>query len=310
MQHDPAMTGENLEPEPKMDGAEIERLAQGSEFAYERERKASAKKLGVRVSVLDKMVEGRRTVVEEENEPSLFPKLDPWPEPVDGAELLGVLVATFTRFLALPDHAAEALALWTVHTHTFDAGAITPRLALTSPKKRCGKSTALGVLQKLVPRPLPAANITAASFFRAVEKWRPTVLVDEADTFLRGNDELRGILNAGHRRDGCVIRSVGDDHEPRAFKVWAPVAIAMIGRLPDTLEDRSIVVSMRRKLPNEGGSCPTKMYSGFVWRKITGFPISPASAPDGPPIISMLCTNLTPMYPMPCMIVQRTTGGP
>jgi putative DNA primase/helicase len=80
---------------------------------------------------------------------------------------------------------------------------------------------------------------------------RPTFLADEADTFLVDNDEMRGLLNAGYRRDGKVIRLVGDDHEPREFSVFAPAAIAMIGRLPDTLEDRSVGLSLRRKKSNE-----------------------------------------------------------
>jgi len=78
------------------------------------------------------------------------------------------------------------------------------------------------------------------------------MLIDEADTFLRNHDELRGVLNAGHTRSQAyVIRTVGENHEPRAFCVWAPVAIALIGKLPSTLADRAIVVSMRRKLPSE-----------------------------------------------------------
>jgi hypothetical protein len=80
---------------------------------------------------------------------------------------------------------------------------------------------------------------------------RPTLLVDEADTFLKENDELRGVLNARHRKGGVVIRTVGEDHEPRQFSVWAPVAIAMIGRLPDTLHDRSTDCRLRRRKPSE-----------------------------------------------------------
>ena len=79
----------------------------------------------------------------------------------------------------------------------------------------------------------------------------PTLLIDEADTFLKENDELRGILNTGHRRGGQVTRTVGDDHEPRQFSTWAPAVIAMIGRLPDTLNDRSVVISLRRRKPSE-----------------------------------------------------------
>jgi hypothetical protein len=87
--------------------------------------------------------------------------------------------------------------------------------------------------------------------FRIVEMAKPTLLIDEADTFLKDNDELRGILNAGHRKGGQVTRTVGDDHEPRQFSTWTPAAVAMIGRLPDTLEDRAVVVRLRRRKPSE-----------------------------------------------------------
>ena len=76
--------------------------------------------------------------------------------------------------------------------------------------------------------------------------------MDEADTVLPGNEELRGILNSGHtRRTAFVLRTVGDNHEPRQFSTWAPLAIAMIGNLPGTLADRSIVLPMRRKRRDE-----------------------------------------------------------
>jgi hypothetical protein len=113
------------------------------------------------------------------------------------------------------------------------------------------KTTTLDVLECLVSRPLPTANATASAIFRIVEQARPTLLIDEADTFLKENDELRGILNTGHRRGGQVLRTVGDDHEPRQFSTWAPAAIAMIGRLPDTLNDRSVVINLRRRKPTE-----------------------------------------------------------
>lgn len=175
-----------------------------------------------------------------------------WPEQVAGATLLDDLVATFTRFLALPDGAAPTLALWTVHAHAHDASPVSPVLALTSPEKRCGKTTLLELLSALVPRPLPASNVTAATVFRAVERCRPTLLVDEADTFLHEGSELRGVLNSGHRRSMAFIpRCVGDEHEVRHFRTWAPKAVALIGELPDTLSDRSIEVRMRRRAPDE-----------------------------------------------------------
>lgn len=180
---------------------------------------------------------------------------DPWPEPVDGAELLEDLENAFLRFVSLPDGSAPALALWVVHAHAHDAAAVSPLLALTSPEKRCGKTTTLALVGALVPRPLPASNISPAAIFRAVEAFRPTLLVDEADSFLtaRGaNDELRGILNSGHTRSGAVVvRTAGEDHEPRIFSTWGAKAVALIGALPGTLEDRSVIIQLRRQAPGE-----------------------------------------------------------
>ena len=94
-------------------------------------------------------------------------------------------------------------------------------------------------------------NITAAALFRTVEKARPTLILDEADTFISESEELRGILNSGHSHGGEVIRTVGDDFEPRLFSTWAPVAIAAIGKIPRTLEDRSIRIEMKRRARGE-----------------------------------------------------------
>jgi len=132
---------------------------------------------------------------------------------------------------------------------------VSPRLYINSPEKGCGKSTLLNsVLGKLVSKPLRAANLTAPVIFRVIEDVRPCLLIDEADSFLRDNDDMRGILNSSHKRDDAhVLRlvAVGDDYEPREFSTWAPMAIAGIGRIADTLEDRSIKVEMRRRLPSE-----------------------------------------------------------
>lgn len=177
---------------------------------------------------------------------------EPWPEPVGGGPLLAELERTFARFVALPEGAATALALWTVHAHALDAAFCSPLLVLTSPERRCGKTTTLKVLGTLVPRSLPAASISPAALFRGVEKFRPTLLLDEADTAFRESEELRAVVNAAHDRAGAVtLRTVGDTHEPRAFSTWCAKAIALIGKLPGTLADRAIVVPMRRRRREE-----------------------------------------------------------
>ena len=178
--------------------------------------------------------------------------VEPYPDPVDGGQLLERIVSEVGRFVALPDAADIALALWAVHTYAFDYGDCSPILALISPTPRCGKTTTLNLLARLVNRPLSAANISTPSLFRTVEVCQPTLLIDEADTFMRENLELRGVINSGHTRDSAyVIRTVGEDHEPRQFSTWAPKAIASISKLPGTITDRSIVISLRRKLPSD-----------------------------------------------------------
>ena len=153
----------------------------------------------------------------------------------------------------MADHSRDAAALWIAHTypHLLDHFMISPRLAVQSPVKGCGKTTFLDVISPLVHRPLSAANCSASSIFRVVETHRPCMLIDEADSFLPENEELRGILNSGHRRGGAVLRNVGEDHEPRAFSTYGACAIALIGRLPGTLADRSVTIDLIRRKPNE-----------------------------------------------------------
>ena len=113
-----------------------------------------------------------------------LPDPERWPELINLAELLDELAATFGRFLALPQGADVVLALWVIHAHAHDAFNISPLLAITSPVMRCGKSRLLDLLAQLLPRPLTMSNLTAATLFRVIEKFRPTLLIDEGDTFL------------------------------------------------------------------------------------------------------------------------------
>ncbi|KTD02657.1 DUF3631 domain-containing protein [Legionella feeleii] len=137
-------------------------------------------------------------------------------------------------------------------TWFIDVIQVAPLAVITAPEKRCGKSQLLFFLARLVRRPLSASNITPAAMFRSIEAWSPTLLIDEADTFLRENEELKGVINCGHTKDSAyVIRTIGNDHTPYRFNVWGAKAIAGIGHLSDTIMDRSITMELRRKLPHE-----------------------------------------------------------
>jgi putative DNA primase/helicase len=232
--------------------AEIRRLAALPLLQYDRERKAAAERLEVSLSALDAAVKAARPKeTKGQGRPFELPAIELWPAPVDGAGLLDEVCVTISRYVVMPSESVTTLSLWTVHTHCFDCFGHSPRAAILSPEMQCGKTTTLDVLSCLAARPLPSANTTVSAIFRIVEMSKPTLLIDEADTFLKENNELRGILNSGHRRGGQVTRTVGEDHEPRQFSTWAPAAIAMIGRLPDTLTDRSVIINLRRRKPAE-----------------------------------------------------------
>jgi hypothetical protein len=197
--------------------------------------------------------------------------LEPWAEAVDGAELLNALARWIRRYVVLEEAAVDALALWVLHTHGFELRDVTVYIGVESPQKRCGKTTLLTVLSEVVNRPIVAANISSPAFFRVIEEMRPTLMIDEADTALHRNDQLRGILNSGYKRKTAYVvrvametakreRKIGERKGPEArargsrlvrYSSWCPKAIATIKHLPETLQDRCIVIEMHRKKMGE-----------------------------------------------------------
>jgi len=240
--------------------AEIKRLAGLSAASYEGERRVVATRMGWCATVLDAEVQRARPCSPEDgpsgnDDASGIETLEPWADPVDGALLAEEIrdrLRAHVVFGATGD--ADCAALWIFGTYLMDCWRLWPRLLVTSPTKACGKSTLLEVLDAMVRRGFIASNASPAAVFRAIEAWRPTLLLDEADTWAKQNDELQGILNSGHtRRTARVIRvqEVNGEHLPVAFSTWCAMAIAGIGGQRDTLMSRSIVISLRRKLPEE-----------------------------------------------------------
>jgi hypothetical protein len=249
----------------------------------------------------------------------IFETVTPHPGPVKVAELLGEIEGVITRHVVLSDQAAAALAVWVLHSYTFELRDTVAYVAIESPEKRCGKTTLLSVLAAMACKSLIASNITVGALFRAIHTCTPTLFIDEADTFLAGNSIMRGIINSGNtRRTAYVLRlaagrgkhktvegyklkvegnyisggttlphpsplplgegvSAAQQHRPtsrggerlagtlappnlpvegsemglRKYSCWCPKVIAMIGEVPDTIADRSIVVKMARKLTSE-----------------------------------------------------------
>ncbi len=176
--------------------------------------------------------------------------LRPWDKPVDGEALLAEIVKQIRAHMSITRTAAQAVALWIVYTHVCNEFRISPILGVVSPTRRCGKTTLLTIIGFLAQRALATTNITPAALFRAMNAGTPTLLVDEIDSFGGQQNGLRGILNSGHARESAyVMRTVGK-HAVQ-FMTWGPKVLAQIGSLPSTLEDRAIVVHLRRKAPHE-----------------------------------------------------------
>ncbi|NUV80302.1 DUF3631 domain-containing protein [Streptomyces sp. CAI-155] len=180
---------------------------------------------------------------------------------IDGAALLNEVEAFHRRFNVFPNEAAYvAVVLWDAHAHLLDCFESTPRLAFLSTEPGSGKSRALEIVETLVPNPMAAVDASAAALFRAVagvDGKRPTILFDEIDTIFGPkageNEQLRGFINAGHRRNRPMFRCVGDgaNQTVQAFHSYAAVAVAGLGYLPDTIRDRSVNIRMRRRARNE-----------------------------------------------------------
>src|ERR1043166_236022 len=186
--------------------------------------------------------------------PIIQPALAPWPSPVAGHILLTALVQILRRFVVLPKWAAETLALWTLHPFAFQLRDVTTYIGIESPEKRCGKTTLLGLLNELANRAVASSNISPPAFFRVIEDLSPTLLIDEVDTFLAGNDQLKGILHAAPPPGSNGKPDAETPAAPGAVKrysCWCPKVLAKIGRFPDTLADRCIVIRMQRKTSEE-----------------------------------------------------------
>lgn len=180
---------------------------------------------------------------------------------LDGAALLNAVHDTINRYVILPsDDALNAVVLWVAATHAVDRFDHATRLAIHSPLKRCGKSRLMEVIAPLSHDAMQTTNVSVPALFRTIEsagEHPPTLFLDEADQIFGStrkdeqNADLVAALNNGFRRGSPTYRCVGPKHTVQKFSTFAFAAVAGIGRLPGTIEDRAINITMRRRLPGE-----------------------------------------------------------
>ena len=234
----------------------IDELSRLDPIAYDRRRNEAADQMGIRRGTLDGQVNARRAQrAQEEGPPPVFGHwvVEPWPSPVNTGELIFALVERVKRHVILSYDQALTVALWILFAWMHDTAAVhSPILLVTSPEANSGKTQLVSLVTHLVPRAVMGTGISEAALFRSIEKWQPTIIVDEADVLLIDNEPLRAVINSGWTRGSCVLRCIGENNEPHPFPTFCPKIVGMKGqRLPDTTMSRSIVIEMKRKKSSE-----------------------------------------------------------
>lgn len=183
---------------------------------------------------------------------------EPWDCAVDGSTLISDISNHLSSVVVLPQHADFTIALWLIHTYLIEPANdnqvinTSPILLVNSPDRQCGKSTVKKIISMLAPRPILVDNISPAALFRYIELEQPTMLIDEADSFLINRTDIINILNSGYKPDGTTIRQGGVNYQdPIKFSTWGAKALFGIGDMPDTLFSRCICIPMKRKKPSE-----------------------------------------------------------
>jgi Domain of unknown function (DUF3854)/Protein of unknown function (DUF3631) len=176
------------------------------------------------------------------------PTARPWDEPVEAKEVLDEICTTIHRFESFKHAQCRAVALWCVLTYLHDAVDILPILLITAPEEDCGKTTLLTLVSYLSNRPVPAGNVSAAAIYRTIKDIAPTMALDEADSYLQDNEEMRGVIDSGHQREfAWIIRTAMEGEDTVYFSTWCPKALAMIGLPKRTILSRSIHIRLERK---------------------------------------------------------------
>lgn len=229
-------------------------LYQDNPASYNRYRQQVKESKQVTMSLFDKLTTKTLETqqIEQTNSIAMFPPIDLWDSPIDAEVLLNEIKDTIQRYVIADDATITAATLWASYTWFIDVVSYAPIANITAPEKRCGKTKFLSVLSRLSYKSFSTSNISSAALFRLIELYKPTLFIDEVDTFLSLHEDMRGIINAGFTRESAfIVRCVGEDLHPTPFNVWGAKALCGIGKIADTLQDRSITLKLRRKTTGE-----------------------------------------------------------
>ena len=237
---------ERIEREQKKREAVFAEIAELPKLTHEVRLKEAAKRLGEDFEVLVEEFEvfyAARTIPED---------LEPWPDPVDTAELLVAIEGKFRRYMVASDAITTASVLYAPFTYVVEIATHAPKLIFTFPTKEAGKSTALHVMRRMVQRAYPAVEVTGAVLYRIIDRLKPTLCLDEADTLFKRRTALAHIINESWSNSGTKIPRTGPHGEILEFDPYGAQVIAMRGlHMPDTTLSRSIICTTWPKLARE-----------------------------------------------------------
>ena len=232
--------------------ANLARMRPGIAFA--RARSEAAKSLGLPRGDIDAEIRRAR---EDIAAAPLYGHwvVEPWPEPVDGDSLLRDLIRRIRRHVVISDEGVLTVGLWVIMSWVHDEVAThSPILNINSVEPESGKSTLMGLIAFLMPKCIASVEISEAALYRAIERWQPSLALDEFDSILTDDNKaaLRSVINSGHVRGSGVLRCTGDDQTPTLFQTFAAKSIGMIGRrLPPPTLSRCIFIELRRRRRDE-----------------------------------------------------------
>lgn len=258
---------------PEFSGA-IEDLAALSYENYVERCKPASRKLDVSLKKLDTVVARKRPRDEEDDEQGEnlnIEEVKPWEAEVNGSALLNEIAIVLRRYIYFSNESdADTVALFILGSYCFNEFSKFPFLGISAAAENSGKTTLAKCVYRLAYKSIPMNNVTPAALFRMIAIHQGTLVIDEMDTFLTEESELYGILNSGHDKElAYVIRTVGEDHEPRRFSTWCPRVWAMIGMPKRTVISRSLVIRLLRKPKNMTmEELPNPEQMGDEWKRI------------------------------------------
>lgn len=192
-------------------------------------------------------------LVSEQKQGQLVAEIEPYHEPVTHDEIYTALYSLIHEHMAIDEPLKVAFVLWVIFTYLTDISDFAPIAWITAPERQCGKSTLLGLFDRVVNKPMAFNNITQAVLYRVMEQFKPTLLIDEIDTSLKDKNELLGIVNAGYSRHASNVPRMNQDKGGivEKFDVFGAKVFSGIGEMKGTFASRAIRFELRRKTDSD-----------------------------------------------------------